>query len=97
MASAFTNPDVTVPGNSRTSLLVSGERQNHQVTAYANPDALNRKFQLATYSGGKDVLALPPEMHIAHARQPGAEARRVYRSLERDLIAELHTGTVRGR
>ena len=78
----------------RQHYAVMGGYQNHQVIAYANLDVLNRKFYSVTYSCGKDVLDLPPEMHITHTCQLGAEARKVYRSLERDLIAEVQTGEV---
>jgi len=78
----------------RQHYAVMGGYQNHQVTAYTNLDELNRKFYSVTFACGKDVLDLPPEMHITHTCQLGAEARAVYRSLERDLIAEIHAGEV---
>jgi SNF2 family DNA or RNA helicase len=64
------------------------------VVGYANLDELNRKFYSITFACGKDVLDLPPEMHVTHTCQLGAEARKAYRSLERDLIAEVQAGEV---
>jgi SNF2 family DNA or RNA helicase len=71
-----------------------GGFQNHQVVDYANLDELNRKFYSVTFACGKDVLDLPPEMHVTLTCQLGAEARRAYRSLKRDLMAELDAGEV---
>jgi SNF2 family DNA or RNA helicase len=78
----------------RQHYAVMGGFQNHQVVAYANLDELNRRFYSITFACGKDVLDLPPEVHITYTCQLGAEARRAYRSLERDLIAEVQAGEV---
>ena len=78
----------------RQHYAVMGGYQNHQVVAYDNLDELNRKFYSVTYACGKDVLDLPPEMHITYTCQLGPEARKVYRSLERDLIAEVQSGEI---
>ena len=71
-----------------------GGYQNHQVVAYDNLDELNRKFYSVAFACGKDVLDLPPEMHVTLTCQLGAEARRAYRSLKRNLMAELDAGEV---
>ncbi len=71
-----------------------GGYQNHQVVGYNNLDELNRKFYSVTFACGKDVLDLPPEVHITYNCHLGSEARKVYRSLERDLIAEVQSGEV---
>ncbi len=78
----------------RQHFAVMGGYQNHQVVAYDNLDELNRKFYSVAFACGKDVLDLPPEVHITYTCQLGAEARKVYRSLERDLIAEVQSGEV---
>jgi len=78
----------------RQHYAVMGGYQNHQVVDYRNLDELNRKFYSVTYACGKDVLDLPAEVHITYTCQLGAEARKVYRSLERDLIAEVQAGEV---
>ncbi len=78
----------------RQHFAVMGGYQNHQVVDYDNLDELNRKFYSVTYACGKDVLDLPPEMHVTLTCQLGAEARRAYRSLKRNLMAELETGEV---
>jgi SNF2 family DNA or RNA helicase len=78
----------------RQHYAVMGGYQNHQVVDYDNLDELNRKFYSVGYACGKDVLDLPPEMHVTLTCQLGAEARRAYRSLKRNLMAELDTGEV---
>ncbi len=78
----------------RQHFAVMGGYQNHQVVAYDNLDELNRKFYSVAYACGKDVLDLPPEMHVTLTCQLGAEARRAYRSLKRNLMAEIDAGEV---
>jgi SNF2 family DNA or RNA helicase len=78
----------------RQHFAVMGGFQNHQVVAYDNLDELNRKFYSVSFACGKDVLDLPPEMHVTLTCQLGAEARRAYRSLQRNLMAELDAGEV---
>ena len=78
----------------RQHFAVMGGYQNHQVVAYDNLDELNRKFYSVTFACGKDVLDLPPEVHITYTCQLGAEARRTYRSLKRNLMAEIDAGEV---
>ena len=78
----------------RQHYAVMGGFQNHQVVSYDNLDELNRKFYSVTYACGKDVLDLPPEMHITYTCQLGPEARKAYRSLERDLMAEVQSGEI---
>jgi SNF2 family DNA or RNA helicase len=78
----------------RQHFAVMGGYQNHQVVDYDNLDELNRKFYSVAYACGKDVLDLPPEMHVTLTCQLGTEARRAYRSLKRNLMAELDAGEV---
>jgi SNF2 family DNA or RNA helicase len=78
----------------RQHFAVMGGYQNHQVVGYRNLDELNRKFYSVTFACGKDVLDLPSEVHNTYTCQLGAEARKVYRALERDLIAEVQSGEV---
>ena len=78
----------------RQHYAVMGGYQNHQVTAYRNLDELNRRFYSIAFACGKDVLDLPPEVHITYTCQLSREAKAVYGALERDLIAEVQTGEV---
>lgn len=78
----------------RQHYAVMGGYQNHQVVAFRNLDELNRKFYTIAFTASKDVLDLPPEVHVTYKCRLGAQAQAIYRSLERDFIAELETGEV---
>jgi SNF2 family DNA or RNA helicase len=78
----------------RQHYAVMGGFQNHQVIGYRNLDELNRKFYSIAFAASKDVLDLPEEMHVTYTFELGPEARSAYRSLERDLIAEIDAGEV---
>ncbi len=78
----------------RQHYAVMGGFQNHQVIGYRNLDELNRKFYSIAFAASKDVLDLPEEMHVTYTCELGPEARSTYRSLERDLIAEIDAGEV---
>ena len=78
----------------RQHYAVMGGYQNHQVIGYSNLDELNRRFYSITFTCGKEVLDLPPEVHITYTCHLAGEARKVYRSLERTLIAEVQSGEV---
>ena len=71
-----------------------GGYQHHQVVAFRNLDELNRKFYSIAFTASKDVLDLPPEVHVTYKCRLGVEAQTIYRSLERDFIAELEAGDV---
>ncbi|MGC8793984.1 MAG: SNF2-related protein [Bryobacteraceae bacterium] len=90
--------DPTIFGSSfhrfRQHYAVLGGYQNHQVVGYRNLDELNRKFYSITFPCGKEVLDLPPEVHVTYTCRLGPEALGVYRSLERDLIAEIAAGEI---
>jgi SNF2 family DNA or RNA helicase len=78
----------------RQHYAVMGGYQNHQVVAFRNLDELNRKFYSIAFAASKDVLDLPPEVHVTYTCRLGAEARELYRSMERDLIAEIEAGEI---
>jgi len=78
----------------RQHYAVMGGFQNHQVVGYRNLEELNRKFYSITFPCSKDVLDLPPEVHVTYTCRLGPEALRVYRSLEHDLIAEVQAGVI---
>jgi len=78
----------------RQHFAVMGGFENRQVVAFSNLDELHRKFYSIGFAASKDVLDLPPEVHVTYTCQLGPEARRAYRSLERDLIAEVQAGEV---
>jgi SNF2 family DNA or RNA helicase len=78
----------------RQHYAVMGGYQNHQVVGYRNLDELNRKFYSVTFACGKDVLDLPEELEVTYRCELGAEARRIYLALKKDLIADVGAGAV---
>jgi SNF2 family DNA or RNA helicase len=78
----------------RQHYAVLGGFQNRQIIAYANLDELNQKFYSIAASVAKDVLDLPPEMHVTYSCKLGSNARSIYRALERDLVAEVQSGQI---
>ncbi|OFW00564.1 MAG: hypothetical protein A3G20_03735 [Acidobacteria bacterium RIFCSPLOWO2_12_FULL_59_11] len=71
-----------------------GGYQHHQVVAFRNLDELNRRFYSIAFTASKDVLDLPPEVHVTYHCRLGTEAQAIYRSLEHDFIAEIESGEV---
>jgi len=78
----------------RQRYMVMGGFQNHQIVGYRNLEELNRKFYSVAFRVTKDVLDLPPEMHVTYTCELGPEAWGAYQSLKRDLIARLESGEV---
>jgi SNF2 family DNA or RNA helicase len=73
---------------------VLGGFHNKQVTAYQNLDQLEGLMRRVTFRVAKDVLELPPEVSVTYHCELSPEARRVYRDLEEDLMAEVREGRV---
>ncbi len=65
------------------------------ITGYKNQDELQARLSWVTFRcRSEDVLDLPPIQHIDRTFDLSPEGRRVYRSMERDLIAEVRSGVV---
>ncbi len=78
----------------RQRYMVMGGFQNHQIVGYRNLEELNRKFYSVAFRVTKDVLDLPPEMHVTYTCELGPEAWRAYQSLKCDLIARVESGEI---
>ena len=74
--------------------MVMGGFQNHQIVGYRNLEELNRKFYSVAFRVTKDVLDLPPEMHVTYTCELGPEAWRAYQALKHDLIARGESGEI---
>lgn len=70
---------------------VVGGYGNHQVVAYQNEEELNHKFYSIAFRVGKEVLDLPPFIHVERRCELKGEAKRIYKSLEDEFVAELRT------
>lgn len=79
----------------RARYAVMGGFQQHEVIAYANEEELNRKFYSIAHRVKKaDVLDLPKAVHEERRVELGADAARVYRQLEQEMIADVKGGVV---
>jgi SNF2 family DNA or RNA helicase len=78
----------------RQRYAIMGGFQNHQVVGYRNLDELHRKFFSVAFRVTKDVLDLPEELEVTYPCELGAQARRIYLALKKDLIADVGSGAV---
>ena len=90
--------DITIfgPGFApfRQEYAVMGGYHNKQITGFQKLDQLERLMGKITFRVGKEVLDLPPETHVTYHCDLAGEARRVYRDLEEDFVAQVLDGTV---
>jgi SNF2 family DNA or RNA helicase len=90
--------DITICGPSfsafRTKYAVMGGYHNKQITGFQRLDELERLMSLITFRVGKEVLDLPPATHVTYHCDLCPEARRVYKDLEEDFVAEVRDGIV---
>ena len=90
--------DVTIFGPShsafRAKYAVMGGFHNKQITGFQKLDELERLMSRITFRVGKEVLDLPPATHVTYCCDLGPEARRVYKDLEEDFVAEVRDGIV---
>lgn len=66
----------------------------YELKGVQNKEALNRKVYSIAYRVAKDVLDLPPEMHITRTCSLGAQGQRAYTDLEKLFITEVREGTI---
>ena len=96
--SVFRFLDIRIFGPSfsafRQNYAVMGGFQRKQITGFQKLDELERLMSRATYRVGKEVLDLPPETDVTYHCDLGSEARRVYKDLEEDFVAEVRDGVV---
>jgi len=90
--------DITIFGPSfsafRTKYAVMGGYHNKQITGFQKLDELERLMSRITFRVGKEVLDLPPATHVTYHCDLCPEARRVYKDLEEDFVAEVRDGVV---
>jgi SNF2 family DNA or RNA helicase len=94
----FRAGDSTVFGNSnaafRQRYCVMGGFQNKQVVKWVNQDEMNVLIRTITFRVGKEVLDLPPEMHVTEECSLSPAGARIYRAMEEDFVARVADGTV---
>jgi len=90
--------DITIFGPSfsafRTKYAVMGGYHNKQITGFQRLDELERLMSRITFRVGSEVLDLPPATHVTYHCDLCVEARRVYKDLEEDFVAEVRDGIV---
>ncbi|MGD0775067.1 MAG: DEAD/DEAH box helicase [Candidatus Solibacter sp.] len=96
--SVFRFLDIRIFGPSfaafRQTYAVMGGFQRKQITGFQSLDQLERLMSRATFRVGKEVLDLPPETDVTYHCDLGSEARRIYRDLEEDFVAQVRDGVV---
>ena len=74
---------------------VMGGWSNAEVVGYQYQQELQRKFYSIAYRvEAADVLDLPPLLTVTRMCELGPQARKLYRTLERDFIADLEEGRI---
>jgi SNF2 family DNA or RNA helicase len=96
--SVFRFLDIRIFGPSfaafRQNYAVMGGFQRKQITGFQKLDELERLMSRVTYRVGKEVLDLPPETDVTYHCDLGSEARRIYKDLEEDFVAQVRDGVV---
>ena len=90
--------DITIFGPAfspfRTRYAVVGGYQNKQVIGYQKLEELESLMSRITFRVGPEVLDLPPATHVTYYCELSQEARRVYKDLDADFVAEYLTGLI---
>ena len=74
---------------------VMGGWSNQQVVGYRHQEELQEKFYSIAYRvEAADVLDLPPLLTVNRMCELAPQARKLYRTLERDFIADLDEGRI---
>ena len=74
---------------------VMGGWSNAQVVDYQNQEELTAKFYGIAYRvNAADVLDLPPLLSVTRTCELGPQARKLYRTLERDFVAHMEEGRI---
>ncbi|MCL5744563.1 MAG: DEAD/DEAH box helicase [Acidobacteria bacterium] len=78
----------------RQKYAVMGGYLRKQITGFQKLDELERLMSRVTYRVGKEVLDLPPETDVTYHCDLGGEARRIYKDIEEDFVAQVRDGMV---
>jgi SNF2 family DNA or RNA helicase len=92
----FLDPSIFGPSYSafRQKFARLGGFQSKQVIGFQHLDELEELMRRVTFRVGKDALDLPPETSVTYECSLSVETQRLYRRLERDLVAEVVEGRV---
>jgi SNF2 family DNA or RNA helicase len=76
----------------KNTYAVFGGYGGHELLAYQNQDDLNARFYSVAFRVTKDVLDLPPFMHVERTFELGPEAQRTYSTLDDEFIQFVEQG-----
>jgi SNF2 family DNA or RNA helicase len=90
--------DITIFGPAfspfRAKYAVIGGYQNKQVIGYQKLEELEALMSRISFRVGPEVLDLPPATHVTYHCELSPEARRVYKDLDADFVAEYRNGLI---
>jgi SNF2 family DNA or RNA helicase len=92
----FVDPTVFGPSFAafRQKYCVMGGFQKKQITGYQHLEEFESLLSRFTFRVGKEVLDLPAETHVTYHCELSPDARRIYRDLEEDFVAQVREGVV---
>lgn len=65
-----------------------------KLVRYQNQEDFRERFHRITFRAERDVLDLPDVQHIEHSFELTPPAKRIYRELAREFVADLGEGTI---
>lgn len=71
-----------------------GGFNGYELKGVANKEELNRRIYSIAFRVAKDVLDLPPELHVTRTCALGSAGQKHYQDLEKLFITEVKDGTV---
>lgn len=78
----------------RDEFAVMGGFQGHEVQGYKNVEEYNRRFYSIAVHADRSVLTLPEAVTVQRTASLSPPALKIYKSLEKDLVAQIENGTV---
>lgn len=78
----------------RQRYCVMGGYEKHQIISYQNMDDYNKRFYSITVHADRSVLTLPPAVTVQRTASLSPQALKIYKQLEKDLVAQIGHGTV---
>jgi len=78
----------------REKYAIMGGYMQHEIIGYKNVEEYNRRFYSIAIHADRSVLTLPEATTIPRTSILSPSAMKTYRSLEKDLVAQIQNGTV---
>ena len=78
----------------RDKYAIMGGYQNHEICGYKNVEEYNRRFYSIAVHADRSVLTLPEATTIQRTASLSPAATKVYKALEKDLVAQIANGMV---